>query len=324
MTSGRTSQIEMYTIERSADAMRREVIEGLSRANKQISPKYFYDERGSELFGQICQLEEYYLTRTELAIMRDHAAEMAALAGPRCLLIEYGCGNCQKTCLLLDELSRPAAFVPIDISGEHLRRTAIDLLARYPDLEVLPVCADFTGDFRLPKCRAPVARRVGYFPGSTIGNLTPPRAGKFLAGVARRVGRGGGLLIGVDLKKDVTTLQRAYNDSKGVTAAFNLNLLAHINRELDADFRLDRFRHRAFYNAEEGRIEMHLESIPDQTVEVSGAEFTFTAGETIHTESSYKYQLDEFESLATDAGFDVAGVWTDPRQWFSVQYFSVR
>jgi dimethylhistidine N-methyltransferase len=319
-----TRELNLYQAETAAGAMRREVIEGLSRPQKQISPKYFYDERGSRLFDQICQLDEYYLTRTELSIMRDSAAEMAACVGPGSLLIEYGCGNGEKTRLLLEELSRPAAFVPIDISGEHLRRTALDLLARFPGLEVLPVCADFTGAFDVPRCRAAVDSQVGYFPGSTIGNFTPRRAAAFLAGVARRVGPGGGLLIGVDLKKDIRTLERAYNDADGITAQFNLNALAHINDRLHANFQLDQFRHRAFFNADEGRIEMHLESLADQTVAIDGHEIHFTAGETIHTESSYKYELDQFARLAGEGGFDVAGVWTDPLRWFSVQYLRVR
>jgi dimethylhistidine N-methyltransferase len=299
---------------------RREVLEGLRCTPKSIPAKFFYDKRGSELFERICELPEYYLTRTELRIMRGHAAEMSACLGPRCLLVEYGSGSGVKTRILLDHLEEPAGYVPIDISREHLARTAAGLDAAYPDLEVLPVCADYTGDYDLPAPTRRPRHVAVYFPGSTIGNLTPGRARVFLEHVGEVCGKGGGLLIGVDLKKDRATLERAYDDAEGVTAAFNLNLLERINREADGDFRLDAFRHVAFYNEAGGRIEMHLESTRKQDVQVADAIVSLESGERIHTENSYKYAPDEFAALAERAGLRVVACWTDPRRLFSVQY----
>jgi dimethylhistidine N-methyltransferase len=303
-----------------ADAFLREVLAGLARPHKQLPCKYFYDERGSRLFDEICDLEEYYLTRCELAILRRHAGEMAVRLGPGCALIEYGSGSSLKTRLLLDRLGRPAAYVPVDISGEHLLRSARRLARAYPGLEVAPVCADFTRPFPLPPLRQEPRRRVVYFSGSTIGNFGPSEAADLLAGIARLCGPGGGLLIGVDLKKDRATLEAAYDDRRGVTAAFNLNLLARINRELGADFELSRFRHHAFYNEGPGRVEMHLVSLGAQTVRVGGAAFDLADGETICTEYSYKYGSDEFRDLAAHAGLSLGRVWTDENGLFSVQY----
>jgi dimethylhistidine N-methyltransferase len=303
-----------------ADAMLREVLAGLARPDKKLPCKYFYDERGSRLFDEICELEEYYLTRCELAILRRDAGEMAGRLGPGCALVEYGSGSSLKTRLLLDRLDRPAAYVPVDISGEHLLRSARRLARAYPDLEVVPVCADFTRPFPLPPLRHPPRRRVVYFSGSTIGNFGPAEATALLAGIARLCGPGGGLLIGVDLKKDRAILEAAYNDRRRVTAAFNLNLLARLNRELGADFDLGGYRHHAFYNAGPGRIEMHLVSLVAQTVHVGGAAFELAAGETICTEYSYKYGLDDFRALAARVGLAVEQVWTDERGLFSVQY----
>jgi dimethylhistidine N-methyltransferase len=305
------------------DAVLREVLAGLARPQKQLPCKYFYDERGSHLFDEICELEEYYLTRCELAILRRHAGQMAGRIGTGCALIEYGSGSSLKTRLLLDRLDRPAAYVPVDISGEHLLHSARQLARAYPGLEVVPVCADFTRPFALPKLRQPPRRRVVYFSGSTIGNFGPAEATALLAGIARLCGPGGGLLIGVDLKKDRAVLEPAYDDSRGVTAAFNLNLLARINRELGADFDLIRFRHRAFYNEGAGRIEMHLVSLATQTVHVGGTAFELAEGETICTEYSYKYGLDEFRELAARAGLGLEQVWTDEKGLFSVQYLGV-
>lgn len=304
-------------------SFREEVFQGLQKAQKELPSKFFYDERGSQLFEQIGALDEYYLTRTELGIMRDHADEMAQLLGPQCLLVEYGSGSSTKTRLLLDHLRQPAAYVPIDISKEPLIQAAMALAAAYPDLEVLPVCADYTTDFALPVPTAPATRRVVYYPGSTIGNFDREPALRFLRHIAQVCGPGGGLLIGVDLSKDPVKLHHAYNDWEGVTAAFNLNLLVRINRELGADFQLDRFRHYAFYNPREGRVEMHLVSLANQIVHVGDAAFSFEIGESIWTESSYKYHLDEFADMARAAGFAVAQVWTDPQGLFSVQYLTV-
>ena len=298
---------------------RTQVLRGLSQACKQLPCKFFYDRRGSQLFDQICELPEYYLTRTELDILQSHVKEMAAAAGERCLLVEYGSGSSMKTRLLLDHLRDPAAYVPFDISREHLLDATSRLNAAYPRLNILPVCADYTRPFELPACDG-AARTVVYFPGSTIGNFDPHEARAFLRTAANRCGPGGGLLIGVDLKKDPAVLHAAYNDTAGVTAAFNLNLLVRINRELDGTFNLDRFAHYAFYNPRLGRIEMHLISQADQTVTVAGDHFAFRQGETIFTESSYKYTLAEFHSLAAAGGWHIERTWTDERQWFSVQY----
>jgi dimethylhistidine N-methyltransferase len=318
----RGHQFRLTDFEPELGSFREEVLQGLRKAQKELPSKFFYDERGSELFEQISALDEYYLTRVELGIMRDHAGEMAHLLGSQCLLIEYGSGSSTKTRLLLDHLRQPAAYVPIDISKEHLIQAAMALDAAYPDLEVLPVCADYTTDFALPVPTTPAVRRVVYYPGSTIGNFDREPALRFLRHIAQVCGPGGGLLIGVDLRKDPVKLHHAYNDWEGVTAAFNLNLLARINRELGADFQLDRFRHYAFYNPREGRVEMHLVSLANQTVHVGEAKFTFEIGESIWTESSYKYRLTEFAAMAGAAGFAVEQVWTDPQGLFSVQYLT--
>jgi len=306
-----------------ASDFRRDVLAGLRRSPRSIPSKYLYDERGSELFERICELQEYYPTRTELAITRKHLAEIADCLGPRCLLVEYGSGSSLKTRILLDRLEEPAGYVPIDISREHLARSAAELDAAYPGLEVLPVCADYTGDYDLPRPRREPRHVVVYFPGSTIGNFTPPEARDFLAHVAEVCGPGGGLLIGVDLVKGREILERAYDDAAGVTAAFNRNLLARANRELGADFDPDGFAHLAVWNAELGRIEMHLESRRDQEVRVGDERLCFRAGERIHTENSYKYEVDQFAALAGSAGLDMVAVWTDPERLFSVQYLEV-
>lgn len=316
-------QLRLADLEPELGSFREEVLCGLRKAQKELPSKFFYDERGSQLFEQICALDEYYVTRTEVGIMRDHAHEMAERLGRHCLLVEYGSGSSTKTRFLLDHLLQPAAYVPIDISKEHLIQAAMALAAAYPDLEVLPVCADYTTDFALPTPATPAARRVVYYPGSTIGNFDREPAQHFLRHIAKVCGPGGGLLIGVDLSKDPVKLHHAYNDWEGVTAAFNLNLLARINRELGADFLLDRFRHYAFYNPREGRVEMHLVSLASQTVNMGDAAFSFEIGESIWTESSYKYRLAEFADVAGAAGFVVAEVWIDPQKLFSVQYLTV-
>jgi len=305
-----------------ADALRADVLRGLAAVPKELPSKYFYDEAGSTLFEQICELEEYYPTRTELGIMRRHAAEMAALLGRRCLLIEYGSGSSIKTRLLLDHLAEPAAYVPVDISGAHLRRSAGALAREYPHVVVLPVCADFTHGVDLPRGGRRPARRVVYFPGSTIGNFTPAEAVALLRQTARLCGAGGGLLLGADLKKDPAVLHAAYNDARGVTAAFNLNLLARLNRELGADFRLDQFRHYAPYNPCHGRIEMYLVSRLEQQVRIGPDRFCFAEGEPIRTEYSYKYSPKDLRALAVAAGFEVRQVWTDDRRYFSVLYLT--
>jgi dimethylhistidine N-methyltransferase len=301
---------------------RAQVLHGLRQARKQLPCKFFYDQRGSQLFDQICELDEYYLTRTELAILNRHVGEMAAMIGPGCRIVEYGSGSSQKTRLLLDHLESPAAYVPLDISREHLLDAAARLATTYPALNILPVCADYTRPFTLPNANG-AARTVIYFPGSTIGNFEPHEARSFLAAAARQVGAGGGLLIGVDLKKDPARLHAAYNDVRGVTAAFNLNLMERINRELAATFSLDRFAHYAFYNPRLGRIEMHLVSLTSQTCQIGAESFYFREGETIFTESSYKYTLPEFASIAATAGWKVKHIWTDDNRMFSIQYLTI-
>ena len=302
---------------------RSEVLTGLQSFEKTLPCKYFYDHRGSQLFDQICDLPEYYPTRTEAGIMRDHVTEMAALFGPECLLIEYGSGSSTKTRILLDHLPHLAGYVPMDISREHLHRTAADLACAYPHLDILPLCADYTAEFDLPTARRPVRSRAVYFPGSTIGNFHQDQAETFLNRIAQVCESGGGLLIGVDLKKPANILEPAYDDAQGVTAAFNLNLLRRINDELNADFDLNQFAHRAFYNALAGRIEMHLMSLRPQTVYLGGVAIAFEEEETILTECSYKYSLTDFAALASAAGLAVRKVWTDSEQKFSVQYLTV-
>jgi dimethylhistidine N-methyltransferase len=302
---------------------RADVLRGLGAPKKELPCKYFYDEAGSELFERITELEEYYPTRTERAIMERHAAEMAELLGPRCLLIEYGSGSSSKTRFLLDHLCDPAGYVPIDVSGEHLRRTGRALAEEYPRVKVLPLCADFTRPLQLPAHQEAAARRVVYFPGSTLGNFSPEKATHLLRRTADLCGRGGGLLVGIDLQKQPRLIEAAYNDRQGVTAAFNRNILVRINRELGADFDINQFAHRAFYNVARHRIEMHLVSRRDQTVHVGGMRFFFAEGESIHTENSYKFGLRTMAELAEAAGFAVERVWTDERQYFSVFYLTL-
>jgi L-histidine N-alpha-methyltransferase len=300
-----------------------DVLAGLRRAQKTLPCKYFYDQVGSELFDAICQTPEYYPTRTELAIMRTHIAAMAKRLGPGCLVIEYGSGSSLKTRVLLRELARPTAYIPVDISSGYLYQTAAGLVRRFPDVEVKPVAADFTRPFIIPAVATSIRRRIIYFPGSTIGNLTPQEARELLRAIARQVGSGGGLLIGVDLKKDPAILHAAYNDAAGVTAAFNLNLLARIQRELGARLNLAGFRHRAFYQQSEGRVEMHLESLDEQIIQIGEHIFPFRRGETIHTENSHKYTIAEFACLAARVGFHLVEFWTDPEQLFSVHYYEL-
>ncbi len=302
-------------------AFRRDVLDGLQEQPKTLPCKYFYDARGSDLFEQITRLDAYYPTRTETAILEAYGDEMADLIGPDARIVEYGSGSSEKTLLLLEKLDAPAAYVPIDISDAALSAAADRTRQRFPDLVVAPVVADYTAPFVLPG--TPGRRTVVFFPGSTIGNFEPENAAAFLAGMARVAGAHGGLLIGVDLKKDRATLERAYDDDEGVTAAFNLNLLARINRELGGGFDLTGFAHEARWNEEEGRVEMHLVSLREQTVEVGGASVFFGEGETIHTENSYKYTPDGFAHLAAQAGFDRTHLWTDADERFSVQYLTV-
>jgi L-histidine Nalpha-methyltransferase len=293
------------------------VLSGLARPRKEIPSKFFYDAEGSRLFERICELDEYYPTRTEITILRQSADRIATMLPPRPLLLEFGSGASVKVRLLLDALEQPAGYVPIDISGEHLLAAAEQLARDYPNVPILPVCADFTRRFRLPGA-LPEAVRVGFFPGSTIGNFHPRDAARILRGFATQLGSDGWLIIGVDLKKPLRLLHAAYNDEAGITAAFNLNLLARANRELGGTFDVESFRHRAIYNPEAGRIEMYLTSLCAQTVRVAGRRFRFYRGESIHTENSHKYSVEEFQLIATAAGYQPATVLIDPNRLFSV------
>lgn len=317
-------KIELHELSPDPDRFQVEVCQGLKRSQKELPSKYLYDERGSQLFEQICTLEEYYPTRTEAQIMAAHIEEMAELLGPGVLLLDYGSGSSAKARLLLDHLRDPAAYLPIDISREHLLRAAVELARDYPELEVRPIHADYTGAFELPPFKRVPTRRVAYYPGSTIGNFDPLPAEQFLERVAKVCGPGGALLIGIDLVKDPTILHRAYNDSQGVNAAFNLNLLRRINRELGADFELEQFKHYACYNPRERRVEMHLVSQQDQSVHLNGMTIHFEQGESIWTESSYKYTLERFAEIAGAAGFSIEQAWFDKRRWFSILYCRVQ
>lgn len=302
----------------------RDVLTGLSQSPKTLPCKYFYDETGSQLFDQICELDEYYLTRTELQIMEQAVEEMVAEFGPACVLVEYGSGSSWKSRLLLDRLDERSTYVPVDISREHLRQTATELKHQYPDLNIQPVCADFTKPFELPQLPTHARHKIGYFPGSTIGNFSPTRAVELLLQIRNLVKPDGGLLIGVDLPKSPEMLEAAYDDSRGVTARFNLNLLDRINRELDTEIPVEHFEHEARFNQRESRVEMHLVSTESHTLTIDDVELDFAEGESIHTENSHKYSLPVFEALANRAGFQVDRVWTDPENLFSVQFLSVK
>jgi len=314
------SSITVRDMAPSTQQFLRDVRQGLQSEPKSLPCKYLYDERGSQLFDDICELDEYYPTRTELAIMREHGAEMGERLGRGCVLVEYGSGSSLKTRLLLEHLITPAAYVPVDISKEHLEQSARDLAAKFSHIPVHPVCADFTAEFDIPDLDG---RRNVYFPGSTIGNFSKPQAVALLQKMASLCRPHGGLLIGIDLKKDREILESAYNDREGVTAAFNRNLLTRINRELAGSFNVDQFRHEAFYNKQAGRMEIHLVSECDQSVRVDGFEVSFSKGESIHTESCHKYAIHEFHELAAQAGFHPEKVWTDSRELFSVHYLSL-
>jgi dimethylhistidine N-methyltransferase len=294
-----------------------EVLRGLLAPVRKLPPKLFYDARGAALFERICELPEYYLTRAEFEILERQVDQIAAHLGPRCALIEYGSGAGVKIRLLLDALDHPVAYVPIDISGEQLAAVTAELRAAYPAIEVLPIEADYTMPITLPTL-PDAARRVAFFPGSTIGNFEPDAAMAFLRRIRHTVEDNGALILGVDRVKSAAVLEAAYDDAAGVTAEFNLNLLARLNRDLGADFDLSRFRHRATFNAAERRIEMHLVSVADQDVHIAGHTIAFKRGETIWTESSYKYDEPHLHQLAAASGFQVDQIWTDQRDRFWV------
>ena len=307
-TDYRLSQPELF---------RHDVLVGLSQSHKSLPCRWLYDERGSELFEQITQLEEYYPTRVETGILRSNAAEIAGFVGKGATLIEYGAGAGIKTEILIAALEAPRLYVPVDISGDFLDHAVISLRHRFPNIGIWPIVADFTEDFEIP-AGIPVKARSAFFPGSTIGNLDHADTVSFLRRVRRHVGPKGTAVIGADLTKDVKVLRAAYNDREGVTAEFNLNLLARINRELDGDFRLDRFVHEARWNGANSAIEMHLVSTQAQSAVVDGQSFDFAAGESIHTETSRKYGIKTLSAIVESAGWYIEEMWTDPRQSFGV------
>ncbi|PKP77849.1 MAG: L-histidine N(alpha)-methyltransferase [Alphaproteobacteria bacterium HGW-Alphaproteobacteria-3] len=326
MSKGRESRLEaLQDLEPSVEEFRTEVVQGLSNSQKTLPCKFLYDRRGSEIFDRICDLPEYYPTRTELHILQRHAGDIAASLGPEVRLVEFGSGAGTKIRLLLTALDRPAAYLPVDISREHLIAANADLARSFHDLSIAPVCADYTEPFALPELAGIRYRTTaGFFPGSTIGNFTRAEAIGFLSSARCLLGAGAVMIVGVDLVKDIDVLQAAYDDEAGVTAEFNLNLLRRINRELAGTFDLSHFRHEARWNAELERIEMHLVSLRDQEVTVGTRRFRFRDGETIHTENSHKYRLDGFRELARQAGYEPIEVWTDEKKFFSVHALRAR
>jgi dimethylhistidine N-methyltransferase len=303
--------------------MRREVVSGLGATPKYIPSLYFYDDTGSELFEQITDLPEYYLTRTEVSIMAEHAAEMAEVMGPGVRLVELGSGAAIKVGHLLEHLPELAAYVPVEISADHMMEASGRIAAEFPDVEVLPVCADFSMPFELPETSRPVRSNVAYFPGSTIGNFPAQMAEDLLGLMSRQMGPGGGMLIGIDLVKPVDIIEPAYNDAQGITSAFTLNLLTRLNRELHMDFDLDAYSHRSEWVPERSRIETFIISARDQTVHLGDASFEFGAGERMLVEYSHKYTVDGFSALASANGFRVEKVWTDPEDLFAVVFMRV-
>ena len=301
-----------------------DAVDGLSQSQKTLPPKHFYDREGSRLFDAICETPEYYITRTEIALLEQISAELAAKAGPDATLIEFGSGSSVKIRTMLDALDKPDTYVAIDISRAHLCTAAQSVARDYPDVAVGAICADFTKPFDLPKeLRDPPGLRLGFLPGSTLGNFTPADAKTFLSSARDLLGAGGALLIGIDLKKDEAILNAAYNDSTGYTAAFNRNVLTRMNRELGTALDADAFDHVAFYNPAKSRVEMHLQSRAEQTVELAGKTLAISIGETIHTENSHKYTVPEFQDLAAAAGFTPETAWTDENHFFSIHWLSV-
>lgn len=313
----------LYTFDEANEEFARDLVAGLHRKPKQIPCKYFYDARGSELFDRICRLPEYYQTRTETLLLRKHAGEIADAMGARVELIEFGAGALAKVRILLDALAEPQIYVPIDISGDYLLDVVVGLEEDYPAMTLKPVIADFTQALNLGAMAPGVSRRVGFFPGSTIGNFPRDAAVAFLKNAAQVLG-GGGLLIGTDLVKDPAILHAAYNDSAGVTAAFNKNLLLRANRELGANFDLNQFAHHACYNPMAMRIEMYLMSLARQTVRVGGETIRFGEGEAIHTEDSHKYTIEGFTELAGEAGFTLRKSWMDEQHLFAIHWLETR
>ncbi|MCG1023624.1 L-histidine N(alpha)-methyltransferase [Sutcliffiella horikoshii] len=312
------NNIQSYDFYIEKENMHDEIAKGLAAPVKTISSKFLYDHRGSELFEMITELEEYYPTRTERSIFNDKIQEITLAVGDVQTLIEYGSGSSNKIKALLHHFTSLKEYVPIDISRDFLFQSSLELAMQFPHITIKAVCGDYTAPLTLPL--EPSGKKVIFFPGSTIGNFEPVDVRNFLMKSAQLLDEGDGFLIGVDTKKDLHTLESAYDDKKGVTAAFNLNLLTRMNRELGANFNEEQFEHLAYYNVEKGRIEMHLESQCDQQVIIGEHEFSFREGETIHTENSYKYSIDEFQTMALECGFRPSKVWTDVEEKFSVHY----
>lgn len=312
---------QLYDYHPAPADIQREVILGLSQKKRSISPKFLYDDEGSRLFDEICTTPEYYPTRTEINIIRQHVDEITECVGQGCRLVEPGSGSCLKVRELLPAI-RPLVYMPMDISRAALQTAASELALEFPWLDIHAICTDFTATLDLPDCPGD-SHRVVFFPGSSIGNFEPRQAVIFLSKIATMVKAGGGLLIGVDLRKAPATLNAAYNDAQGLTAAFNRNLLTRLNRDLGANFDTTQFRHHAYYNQAEKRVEMHLVSETRQLVRIGDWRFNFEAGHGIHTENSYKYTVEEFQELAGNAGFSPVRVWTDPEALFSVHYLEV-
>jgi dimethylhistidine N-methyltransferase len=311
-------------LEPPQDDFLQDTLDGLSQPQKKLLPKYFYDKAGSALFDQICRTEEYYVTRTELALLKSKGPEISELSGDGCRVIEYGSGSSIKIRILLDALEKPSEYVAVDISREHLCGAAVSIAEDYPDIKVGAICADFTVPIdALDEILLDEDSWLGFFPGSTIGNFDPAAARRLLEAYRQFLSPDGHLLIGVDLKKDRDTLTAAYNDDEGITAAFNKNILRRMCRELGASVDVDAYEHCAFYNEQDGRVEMYLKSKRDQAISLNGHEFLITKDETIHTESSYKYHVDEFISLVEQTGFRSRAVWIDDHNRFSLHFLSV-
>jgi dimethylhistidine N-methyltransferase len=315
--------IEFIDLKPSLNSLKTEVLAGLKKPQKKLAAKFFYDKHGSELFDKITTLDEYYLTRTEESILQEHTEEIVSMIDESDVLVEFGSGSSKKIRILLDRVERLAAYMPIDISREFLKESAEELAGDYPDINVIAVCADYTKPFQLPEVKT-AGKRIIFFPGSTIGNFEPVFIKEFLQKVADMLRPQDGMIIGVDLKKDESVLNAAYNDAHGVTAAFNLNILKRINEELDANFDMTKFEHIAFYNEEYGRVEMHLKSLCAQAVAIEGETIHFKENETIHTENSYKFTVSEFQKIASENGVIPTKVWLDPKNYFSVHYFTVK
>jgi len=314
---------EDIEIRDNSELVLKEIIQSLSKSQKELSCKFFYDEDGSKLFEQISELDEYYLTRTEISILNTNIKDISGAVGEDALIVELGSGSSRKIRILLDNFKSIAAYFPVDISKEFLLFSVEKLSKDYQDLKIVPIVADYTKPFTIPDHDISFSKIVAYYPGSTIGNFTKEHACKFLKNISGDCGKGSGLLIGIDLKKESEVLEKAYNDGKGVTAEFNLNILKNMNSNFGTNFEINKWKHIAFYNEEHGRVEMHLQSLEDQSVRVNGTSITFKKDETIHTENSYKYSIEEFEEMIEDF-YSLKNVWSDPDNKFAVCYFEAK